>query len=69
MKPPEPGQTIFTSSGVFNIPKGVKEIEVFAVGGGGHGSKYASVSNVEYSGGGGGGTSIPFSIYATLDDV
>ena len=35
----DPGQSVFTSSGVFTVPKGVKEIEVFCVGGGGSGYK------------------------------
>jgi hypothetical protein len=32
---PEPGETIFTTSGIFTVPKGVKSIDVFCVGGGG----------------------------------
>lgn len=43
-----PGETIFTSSGTFTVPKGVKSAEVFLVGGGG--------SGVMVCGGGGGFT-------------
>ena len=31
----KPGETIFTSSSTFTVPKGVKKIDVFCVGGGG----------------------------------
>ena len=44
----KPGESIFTSSGVFTVPKGVKEIEVFIVGGGS--------TNDNHNGGGGGYT-------------
>jgi hypothetical protein len=30
----KPGETVFTTSGVFTVPKGVKSIDVFCVGGG-----------------------------------
>ena len=33
----KPGETIFTSSSTFTVPKGVKKIDVFCVGGGGAG--------------------------------
>jgi hypothetical protein len=45
-----PGETVFTSSGTFTVPKGVKSIDVFCVGGGGGGTPHC------YSGGGGGYT-------------
>jgi hypothetical protein len=57
----KPGETIFTSSGTFTVPKGVKKIDVFCVGGGG-GARggYASYSYGsgwygQAAGGGGGG--------------
>jgi hypothetical protein len=48
---PEPGETIFTTSGIFTVPKGVKSIDVFCVGGGSSGD----ANNVCGAGGGGGG--------------
>jgi hypothetical protein len=36
------GETIFTKSGTFTVPKGVKKIDVFCVGGGGGGYYQAS---------------------------
>ena len=33
----EPGQQVFTTSGTFTVPKGVKSVDVFLVGGGGAG--------------------------------
>ncbi len=43
---------VFTTSGTYTIPPGVKELDVFLVGGGGGGARGSSVS---LSGGGGGG--------------
>ena len=66
----KPGETIFTSSSTFTVPKGVKKIDVFCVGGGGGGtasSAYGEINadgkNIFYdesyyrvvNGGGGGG--------------
>ena len=52
-----PGQTVFTSSGTFTVPKGIKQIKVFAVGGGGGcGSSWVYSDNgVDHGGNGGGG--------------
>ena len=46
----KPGETVFTTSGVFTVPNGVKELQVFCVGGGGGGN-----GGDGYVGGGGGG--------------
>ena len=55
----KPGETIFTSSSTFTVPKGVKKIDVFCVGGGGGGntSRYGYVGSSvwDFAGGGGGG--------------
>ena len=48
----DPGSIVFTSSGTFIVPKGVKEIECFLVGGGGEGG---SGGGNNRGGGGGGG--------------
>ena len=58
---PEPGQQVFTSSGTFKAPSGVKSVDVFLVGGGGSGGFGAKInSNGQHyyigSGGGGGYT-------------
>jgi hypothetical protein len=55
---PEPGETVFTTSGIFTVPKGVKSIDVFCVGGGGAGGPQHSYYNgayQEYEAGYGGG--------------
>ena len=66
----EPGETIFTSSGVFTVPKGVKEIKVFCVGGYWNGA-YLNSSHNQASGGAGGGgngeTSNGYSIKAATN--
>jgi hypothetical protein len=49
----KPGETVFTTSGVFTVPKGVKSIDVFCVGGGGG---CGVIGNAVYSGAGGGYT-------------
>jgi hypothetical protein len=49
---------VFTSSGIFTVPKGVKKIDVFCVGGGGAGGpqySYYSGAYQEYQAGYGGG--------------
>ena len=58
----KPGETIFTSSTTFTVPKGVKKIDAFCVGGGGQGGKSGTFTNylgsgndVETRAGGGGG--------------
>ena len=53
----KPGETIFTSSSTFTVPKGVKKIDVFCVGGGGGGyvSRGYSPNGWHISGAGGGG--------------
>ena len=51
----EPGESIFTSSGTFTMPKGVKEIEVFAVGGGASGNVGQNHYDRWLSSGAGGG--------------
>lgn len=55
---PDPGQQMFTSSGTFTVPKGVKSVDVFLVGGGGSGGTSSSSgfnSEKHYAAGGGGG--------------
>lgn len=49
------GQQIFTSSGIFVVPAGVTETEVFAVGGGGAGGNGGFYDAKRKGGGGGGG--------------
>jgi hypothetical protein len=46
-----PGETVFTTSGVFTVPKGVKSIDVFCVGGGG-GAAYLTTGSTGGAGGG-----------------
>ena len=57
---PEPGETIFTSSGNFTVPKGVKKIDIFCVNGGNKGSSsstyFFSASNTCFRFGGQGGS-------------
>jgi hypothetical protein len=53
-----PGETIFTSSGTFTVPKKITKIDVFCVGGGGSGGGaygYANSNNVLFVGQGGDG--------------
>lgn len=51
-----PGQQVFTSSGTFRVPSGVKSVDVFLVGGGGGGNYgCSSPTGTFYSGSGGGG--------------
>lgn len=57
---PDPGQQVFTSSGTFTVPKGVKSVDVFLVGGGGAGGagRYTDsgvTTYTYYNGSGGGG--------------
>jgi len=50
------GQQVFTSSGTFVVPNGVYKVDVFCVGGGGHGRNGQSGgSGYNPAGGGGGG--------------
>lgn len=49
------GQKVFTSSGIFTVPAGVKSVDVFVVGGGGGGGKGKSTTPYQYCGSGGGG--------------
>ena len=60
----KPGESIFTSSGVFTVPKGVTQLQVFAVGGGcGKYPKSATYNFPGPSSGGGGG----YTITSTID--
>lgn len=53
---PDAGRAIFTTSGIFTVPEGVKQIDVFCVGGGGAGgANRQSYSNAVGFGQGGGG--------------
>lgn len=52
---PDPGQQIFTSSGTFTVPKRVKSVDIFLVGGGGAGGSWESVGYNWWGNGGGGG--------------
>ena len=49
------GQQTFTSSGIFTVPSGVTQIDIFCVGGGGGGSQNNYISSREEGGSGGGG--------------
>lgn len=49
------GRQVFTASGTFTVPAGVRSINIHCTGGGGRGGNQSS--NMSYSGGGGGYTS------------
>ena len=51
----KPGKIVFTSSSVFTVPKGINEVQVFVVGGGGSSGYGRFSSSFAYGGGGGGG--------------
>ena len=72
----KPGQAIFTSSAVFTVPKGVKEIDIFCVGGGAAGScgvfaGFGWIMGSSNGGGGGGGytstTKLKVNPFDTID--
>lgn len=57
---PDPGQQIFTYSGTFTVPKGVKSVDLFLVGGGGKGGTWSQLfiegqDTQNWGGNGGGG--------------
>lgn len=49
------GQKVFTTSGTFTVPAGIKSVDVFVVGGGGGGGKGRESTPYQYCGSGGGG--------------
>ena len=76
----KPGETIFTSSSTFTVPKGVKKIDVFCVGGGGGGAVssfkfiYCDNSTTRFQeeaapGGGGGYTATKLGVAVNPGDV
>ena len=64
------GQEIFTSSGNFTVPRGIKSIHAFAVGGGAGGGKI-TIGSFQYmiNGGGSGYTSTVWGVAVTPGQV
>jgi hypothetical protein len=68
---PDPGMQIFTTSGIYTVPQGVKKIQAFLVGAGGHGglgyTRAFSDGDYEMGYGGGGGSGYTTTSKTTLD--